>query len=452
MKKAMAVFLAAMLLLAGVPGAVAEQAEEAREEGEFGVFDLYDMNGEAAAWLGVAVPLLPGLLITPETNLAENPEGLTISDDSGLWDAEMVVPLEGTHVAFLTFDAETTPPKTKPWPMMSLPGLPDANSISVRSTNAAGDQLLRSVSALTPLTWEGLECMTVTLSGSARPGDPVLTEGNELAGMILAEYSEGVNRYIALSPAGIYGLANRLSERAGELTKELTESLEAPEGFTVTAEANKVRFDWSGMSLQPAEGKALFLVVADAENDYYNFFPVEEGVTELNVLLTPGRTYLSGIREDVGEPEGLPERTAVTALPEAEPLTNHGFTPVKTCLIRSENGGKDPGENPEALDSVTAEDILSGKVCFYSWSRYEVTEREEDTLLVSLRTPEGVDFRYVSGWIYDPDYDEKDIWATPLTDMGWAASLEQRGCPAGEYQVSFYVGGALADSFRFQIK
>ncbi len=445
MRKVTALLTALILFLTA---ASAHAQDDGTENIQYGVFDLYDMNGESAVWTGVGIPVLPGLVILPEVNMPENRDGLMLMDDSGMWDAEIIIPIEGTHVAFISFDAETTVPKISPWPMMTIPGLPDPNLIFVYHTNASGDRIFRPASAVTTLTWEGMDCMTLTLSGSVQPGDPVLTEGNELAGMILAECSEGVNRYIALTVTGIYSLVKHLSDVVGDLSK----GMEAPEGFTVTLEKNRVRFDWSKVSLTPTEGMNLYLVVADAENDYLNFGPADTGETSGTMLLTPGRTYLSGLLESEKEPEELPKGLTVTELPAAEQLTAHGFTAVKTALVRSESGDPLSDKAPVTLETVTAEDVKNGYVFFYSHSAYDVEEETEDTLLISMVTPDGMDYRYVSGWIYSPSYEQADIWVTSMKDLGFADVLENKNYMAGEYRISYYVGGELADSFAFVIQ
>ncbi len=445
MRKITALIMAAILLLT-VTASPAEEQEAA--DVMYGVFDLYDMNGETAVWTGVGIPVLPGLVILPEINMPENGEGLMLMDDSGMWEPEIIISIPGTHVAFISFDAETTIPKISPWPMMNVPGLPDPGQIYVYDTNASGDKLFRSVSAVTPLTWEGMDCMTLTLSGSVHPGAPVLTEGNELTGMILAECSEGVNRYIALTVTAIYSLVFRLSDAVGELSTDMA----APEGFTVTPEKNRVTFDWSKVSITPSEGMNLYLVVADAENDYINFGSADTGETSGTMLLTPGRTYLSGLLESATAPNELPKGLAVTELPEAEKLTAHGFKPVMTALVRSESGDPLADKSPEAFKTVTAEDLKNGYIFFYSHSSYDVTEEMQDTLLISMETPDGMDYRYVSGWIYSPSYEQEDIWATSMTDLGFARVIENKNYMAGEYRISYYVGGDLADSFTFAIQ
>ncbi len=442
MKKAAALFLTAvMLLMLGAAGA--EQSEITR----FGVFNIYDTNGENVTWTGVGIPVLPGVLMVPEANLPEDCDHAVLSDGSGLWEAEIALSVPETMVAFVAFDCETEVPSLSPWGLYS--GIPDINSVYVYDTNASGDQMNRTVSSMTPLTWEKMDCMTVTLSGSARPGDPLFTEGNELAGMILAEYSGGVNRYIALTPSGIADLIGRMAELAGEMA----DALKLQEGFEFTAEENMVTFDWSGVSRTAGEGKNLYLVVADVKNDYLNYGKADQENTSITMLLTPGRTYRAGMSESAEIPSQVSADFAVVMLPEAERLKDKGFTEIMTALVLNREDLDRAAEHPpEALSVLTADELRNEKLCFFAWSRYDTDEWGEDTLLVSLITPDGMDYRYSTGWVYDESYEDADIWFIPLEDMGFTDVLEEKGYPAGEYRMSYYVGGALGGTFTFEVR
>ena len=305
-----------------------------------------------------------------------------------------------------------------------------------------------SVSGGAPLTWEEADCMILTLSGAAAPGDPVLTDGNELAGMIVAEYAEGSNRYIALTAQGILSLMVQMYAMPGE--EGWSDGPE--EGYTVTVESNRVTFDWSGVKAEVPEGEHLWLVVLDTANDYLNYVPADQEQQACTMLLTPGRTYLSGLTVSAGTPSTVPEKYAVTALPEAEPLREHDFRPVMTTLALSENGETITERISEPVRTITADGLRAEGMHFYSWSVYTVAEQLEDTLLITMTMPDGTNYRFASGWVYDPSYMSEDIWSLSLQAMGFTEALEKEGYPEGTYQVAFYVGGKLADSFTFEVR
>ena len=71
---------------------------------------------------------------------------------------------------------------------------------------------------------------------------------------------------------------------------------------------------------------------------------------------------------------------------------------------------------------------------------------------MTLTDPEGNNYRYESGWIYDPSYMADDTWAVALKDTDLLEFLNDSGYPAGIYEIAMYIGGKLADSFTFELK
>ena len=76
---------------------------------------------------------------------------------------------------------------------------------------------------------------------------------------------------------------------------------------------------------------------------------------------------------------------------------------------------------------------------------------EDFTLLVSLTAPDGSNYRYESGWYYDPSVMKKDEWYTLLSDTTLLDMLNEAGYPAGTYEMAMYIEGKLADSFSFEL-
>ena len=188
--------------------------------------------------------------------------------------------------------------------------------------------------------------------------------------------------------------------------------------------------------------------MADSLNTYMTYYPVTEEETSFQMVLTPGRTYVSGFVRDSEVPNGYPERMAVTILPEAEPLTDHQFHSVLCCLAE----GSEDADLPTPVTEITEDFLRSGKAYFYSSSTYEVTETQEETLLITLTTPSGENLRYVSGWVYDPEFMADDTWAVSMEETGLLDLLNLDGYPAGTYELAFYVGGKLGDRITFELK
>ena len=124
-----------------------------------------------------------------------------------------------------------------------------------------------------------------------------------------------------------------------------------------------------------------------------------------------------------------------------------------TAVAEAPEGGLKEGEAPVPVTEVTEELLRSGRAYFYSHSTYTVAEEiSGKTLLVCLTDPNGNNYRYESGWIYSLEYMAEDIWYLPITDTGLTASLDANGYPKGTYQLAFFVDGALADEFSFELK
>ena len=440
--------LAWLLLLTLLLSIAAAGGETSPGTEKHDVYDIYDFStGGTTLWRGAAIPLLPGMAVTSLANLPGRAEDTGISDGDGLWKARTIWPLERGGMAFLFWDEKENPSSFSPWPVSDRTGAARTKDLYVYHVNATGDQMYRSVTAMSGAAWEGLDGMVVMLSGDAAPGDPILTEGGELAGMITAEYAEGLNRYAAVSGQGILNLLAQTYGNPGSTLPGSTPE----EGFTVTAEGNRVTFDWSAVRRKAPEGMSLWLVVQDTGNDYLNYLQADGDTTSCTMLLTPGRTYISGLVASETAPASMPDRFAVLQIQEANRLTKHGFAPEVTGLVRAGDSDAVTERIRETVSEWTAEELKNGKVHFYSWSAYQVTEKEEDTLLITLTTPEGINYRYASGWVYDPSYMAEDIWSIPLSGMGFMRDLEKKGFSAGEYRMTYYVGGEEADSFVFSV-
>ena len=82
-----------------------------------------------------------------------------------------------------------------------------------------------------------------------------------------------------------------------------------------------------------------------------------------------------------------------------------------------------------------------------------MTETIDDIpLLITLTDPEGQNYRYVSGWIYDPSYMDDDTWAVSFAETDLLNMLNESGYPAGTYELAMYIGGKLADTCTFSLK
>lgn len=451
MKKLTGLVLTVLLVCVCV-FALAEGAAEEPETQELpaGLFDLWDNDGESPLWLANGVPVSEGVLVAP-VSVREIPmDHLAVTDGVNAWEAAAVIPDELDRFALVFFDTSETRPCLGCWPLLPWGESRADDDCTVVFGDRMGSRVIRGVVEAEPIMHRGQRCFLLTLTDTAPAGSAVLTSDGLLAGIVTARWAEGGNR-VVMVPSG--GVAAAAGEVAGLLIG-LDAWSEPPEGLVLTADGNEVTIDWSEMALpEKAEGEQINIVVLDTGNSYLNWFPAEEEVRQVTLLLTPGRFYIAGPVVSAGKPYSAPASYASVFVPRAGKVTDYSFTPVLTAIAEIPEGGLKEGELPVPVTEVTEELLRSGRACFYSHSSYEVTETKEgQTLLVTLTDPHNNNFRYVSYWVYGPEYMEADIWYIPLKDMELTGWLDANGYPKGTYEIAYYIGGDLADSFTFELK
>ena len=433
---------AAALLLSAAAGEEAAAVPD--------LYDIYDYGAESVKWLGTAVPVSDEVLIISGAELPEGTDSLVAFDGAEAREVEDVLIDESGALALAVLEAAPEGSGTSSFGFVPSGAALSPQNTYVLSGDDQGSRIYRAVYTMARVTWNGYECMLVELTGDAAPGSAVLTDDGELAGIIIAEYAEGDDRYIAITADGLFSF---VENEASKLRPWYGEG-NPPAGYTVTLERNAVTFDWSAVTLpEGKENETLYLAVADAENSYMSFVPTDGEISACTMILTPGRTYLSGLVWSEGTPDDYPEEYAVTVLPEAEKLTDYGFTSRACALAKAPEGGLKDGERPTVVTEVTEEDLRSGRMYFYSSSTYTVEEKVDNlSLLITLTTPEGENYRYLTGWVYDPSFMEDDTWFVPMDETGLLESLNSGGYPAGVYEIDFYVDGKIADGFTFELK
>ena len=422
MKKWTALFIAlVMMITAGTVFA------ETRPD----LYDLYDAADDGKTWIGTAVPIMDGVAVTSPVGLPEKVSGVEIWDGTAYRAVTLALPVADGKILVLLHETDGEKPGIPAYDYLEAGIVPQAGNLMVRSGDWMLSRINRAVYDASVISWNNREAMLLTLSGDTTVGSPLITTDGKLAGIITAEYAEGLNRYVALTVPEITAC---LQEAAGLLDEPEPLADNRPDGYTVTMEGNLVTFDWSGVKLpEIAEGEKLYHIVADSESSYLTYVEVTEGVTKSTMLLTPGRMV------------------ALTSLPEAEPMTDYGFkSQVLAIAELPEDAPK--GTMPTVPEQISETLLRSGRACIYSVSSYTVDQAMEDfTLLISLTAPDGSNYRYESGWYYDPSVMEKDEWYTLLSETTLLDMLNEAGYPAGTYEMAMYIEGKLADSFSFEL-
>ena len=439
MKKWIAL-LTVLVLLCAAAGGWAESAAAPD------LYDVYEEKAGEKTWVCNAVPISEGVTIASLAGMPDQPEKLVLWDGKAFREVGVMLATAQGTVAVMLHETDGEQPGIPEYPFLEASRVVRAGDLMVRSGDRLQSRINREVLDLSTITWKNRNVMLLTLSGDTAVGAPVLTWDGKLAGIIVSQYAEGLNRYIALTVEEITACLNEADAllNGGEINV-------APEGYTVTADGNILTFDWSGMTLpEVGEGQTLYHIVADMENTYLTYTAVEEGITQSSMLLTPGRTYVSGLAVFTGAPDDVPEQFAVTAIPEAEPLTDYGYKSLVFALAELPEGASE-SDMPVPVTEVTEELLKGGRACIYSVSSYQVEKEVSGcSLLITLTAPDGNNYRYESSWYYLPDYNEKDEWYVAL-DVTGLTTMMGGNYPAGTYEVCMYVDGKLADGFSFTL-
>ena len=433
-------WIAALVMILGSCAAFGEA------NGTPDLYDLYEDTENGKIWIGTAVPILDGVVLCSPAGLPETMTAPVIWDGSDYRPVSVALLTGEGTVLVVLHDVGAEAPAIPSYPFLEAGRIPQADELTVRSGDRLKSRINRAVLDLSSVSWLNRDALLLTLSGDTVPGAPLITADGKLAGIVITQYAEGLNRYVALPVPEI----SRCLNEASMLLEEPEEDTR-PEGYTVTMDRNMVTFDWSEVAERPAagEGETLFFILADAESGYLTYVALSGEDTQITMLLTPGRMYFSGLGVSAGVPDELPEQLAVTAVPEAEPLTEHQFRSKVFAIAEMPRDGEGMPTVPE---QVTEALLRSGNACLYSVSTYRVDEELNDcTLLVSLTDPEGNNYRYESGWYYDPSLMDEDAWYVSMEETGLLDMLEEYGYPAGFYEMSMYIDGQLADSFTFEL-
>ncbi len=447
MKKALSLLLTLAVLLSAVSFASAEETPENRQAD---LLDLWDFGGESPVWVASVIPVSSGIVIAPAAVKDIPAEQLGVTDGVHAWEAAAVIPDERNRFTLVFFDEDTAYARYGAWEILPQGESLPAESCTVRYGDAAGSRINRGVLMAGEMIWQGQRCFLLSLTDEAPAGSPVLTQDGRLAGIVIAQWAEGINRVLMLPAEGI---VEAVSGVAG-LLAGLPEWSEAPQGLSVSLDKNRVTVDWHEMDMPDnPESLPVYMVIVDTGNNYLNSFPAAGNTRSFTLLLTPGRFYVVGPVVSEDQPDEVPVSYVSFFVPQAEKLTDYGFTPVRTAIAEAPEDGLKQGGEPVPVTDVTEELLRSGRAYFYSHSTYSVTKDVDGiSLLVTLTDPEGNNYRYESAWVYSPEYMAADIWYLPLKEMGLTTFLDADGYPAGVYEVAYYVDGRLADAFEFELK
>ena len=210
MKKTLSLILTLVILLTALPFAFAEETGENAEQRTADLFDLWDYGGESLTWIGFAVPVSEGILMSSPVVLPDNAENLAVSDGREYWEAKMVLRDKDDAVSLVFFDPAEKKARYGFWPLLPYGENVPASSCYVRYADGMGSRINRSVLSAEAGIWKGRRSYILSLTDPVPAGSPVLTPDGQLAAVVIAEWAEGVNCVLALPPES----PSRLPERS----------------------------------------------------------------------------------------------------------------------------------------------------------------------------------------------------------------------------------------------
>ena len=323
----------------------------------------------------------------------------------------------------------------------------DYESLTILGHSAGGRAVQSSLSHPAVIPYRSSNALTYTAEQPLLPGSVLLDDQGCLAGVTLAAYGEGVNRYMALSAAYI--------ATAQQQAEWLT-------GFTATPGAGKLTVDWAACGLDCTEkGCTLTLFCADTANMFYSTMPLEEG-TSIDVYLMPGRSYQLWIQHSHGQADMYtprPQDSVVSVtLPQAEPFALYNYQDAEIYLSSAPMDQAEDWYNkhlpPMAELTPDALGDADSAIFMQVASSYTVSQDESAMLLVALTTPEGYAFCSLGEFLFDDALQQQDLWNFPLYPLlDDYLSFNGTGVFApGDYAVSYYLDGALCNTFTWTME
>ena len=442
MKKILA-FLCLLCLLAGAMPAGAEELSP--------VYVLMSITpaGEQTP-LGTAVLVGDSSTLVTTQWAAMAPSGLYAVGSGGtLAIARVSVPASGSDLVTLTL---REPSPAQP---VQLGEADDAlTCLGLRRGETEPDSC--SADMLTLAVYEQSACMLYTGLEGMLPGALLFNGQGQLAGLTMAAYGEGLNRYVAY-PADV--LQARLSGEGPADTAPVQEQVRLLTGFDVAAERGEMTVRWDALDLpEQPEGSAVYLLWQDTGNDYVSYGTVDWEEGYATFACVPGRSYWVWLQQSLtGEvnPASLSPLTATLAeAAQTEPFTGYGFHNEIMYLtsVPADQEYGDTEQIPPLGDFTTAGLAAEGFCCYLqAVDVYEVAEEQTTTLVIALQAPDGSVYTELAGYIFMPEMNGSDTWHADITELV-RDCMSYSGGLSGEYPLAYYLDGQLAASFIFTLE
>lgn len=306
--------------------------------------------------------------------------------------------------------------------------------------------------SVTRATFAGYDAWLVSAKEPLLPGAALIDGNGNVFGITVADWGEGEARYVAVTGDVFANLLMGSTENPGDDSEWLTD-------VQFSCDAGLLTVDWSECEIGGlSEDSTFTLYFEDVKNPYFSYIFGDSEKTSMNVILVPGRDYRFWLRHTHGEAEvtARPEDKAMPfTVPELGTLTEYDFT--EESYLGWSRADETPAADAELpkLEPVTADALRDPDIRLYLQviNSYTVTEEIERDMVYVLRTPEDYTFFLVAGYIFGPEYMDRDVWNADVTSL-FADYLSYNGTGSfapGEYTVSYVIGGQWAGGFSFTL-
>ena len=280
------------------------------------------------------------------------------------------------------------------------------------------------------VTWRGNDCGLMTAPGASR-GDVVADASGYIMGFVAAVWTEGVDQYVVI-PA--------------QLPAEPTVT-----DLSLQTENGVLRISWHNAE----EGAQPVVTVADLGNNYYLHWQPAAGSETGSLIYVPGRIYTVCVSTNTDDPTGEDAAYATLVTDAAEPVTDHSFTSRQ--YVGFMPAGTDQYDTTQRVpegQAVTAEALTGTDPLFLQViNTYDVTEQIDLAMAIVLTAPDGCVFWQEATFSYMPNLTEEDAWMADLSgQVSDLMKYHDDTLPAGEYTVSYYIGGQLGGSVTFTLE
>lgn len=296
------------------------------------------------------------------------------------------------------------------------------------------------------------EMLLTTSADGLLPGAILLGGDGGLASLTVSQYGEGLGMYVAIADMTLTELL-----AAGSVS----DSPQLLRGFSTEVRDGRLTIDWSAVRGAVTENTTFHVYTSIITNPYLSYDKVTGTETSSSFSAVPGTQVMVWIARSEGPltenvlPESS-EDTALVSVPAAKPFTAYGFRNLR-CGVTLSEPGKDGMADDFLPQLPLTREALSDRgmsLYFQTEDAYTVTEENsEHLLLVSLHTPEGYVFNYVSGYVFMPEMNEGDLWIADITEVceTYAQFADGELWPAGEYEIVYLIDGCEAGRIPFTL-